>query len=210
MKKVRVLLADDHPMLREGTRLFIEREPDFEVCATASSGGEAVELAAKHRPDVVVLDLRMPDSDGLTVVRQIKKENARIEVVIYSGERGEEIVDRLFEAGVMSFIRKTDPTELLIAAIRAAGEHTPFITPEMEEIIFRRAIGQPSHSDLTAREREVIRMIAEGKLNREIAQALGISARTAEVHRAAIMRKLGASSMADVVRFAIRNGVIEA
>ena len=210
MRKLRILLADDHPLLREGTRLFIDREPDCDVCAVASDGREALEQTAEHHPDVVVLDLHMPGTDARSVVLQLKKKHPTVEIVVYSGTRGEEIVDQLFQAGVKSFIRKTDPSELLIAAIRAAGEHKLFVTPAIGELIFRKALAKQSHAELTSRELEIVRLIADGCSNKQIAAQLSISTRTAETHRAAIMRKLEASSTADVVRYAIRSGVIEA
>jgi len=209
-KKLRILLVDDHPLLRDGTRLLLSRELDCEVCATAENGQEALEQTARHHPDVGVFDLHMPDTDGVSVARQIRKENPGVELVIYSGEPREEVIERLFEVGAKSFIRKTDSPDLLVAAIKAAGKHKTFITPAIGDMIFRRAIERPSQADLTPREREVVRLIAEGKSNKEIAAALRISARTAETHRAAAMRKLHASSTAEVVRYAIRTGVIQA
>ena len=210
MKKLRLVLADDHPMLVAGTQLLVSNDPALEVCAVASNGRETIAEVARHHPDVVVLDFHMPDTDGLSLARAIRKEHPEVEVVIYSSEAHEEVIERLFEAGVKSFIRKTESSELLIAAIKAAGEHRPFLTPAVGEIIFRRAMGKPVESHLTPREREVVRLIAEGKSNKQIAAKLGISARTAESHRAALMRKLGFASTADVVRYAIRNGIIEA
>ena len=210
MKKLRVLLADDHPLLREGTARFISSDPEIEVCAAASNGQEALAEAASHHPDVVVFDLHMPDTDGLSVLRQLKTQNPKVELVVYSAGRADDVVEELFATGVRSFVRKTDPSELLITAIKAAGEHKVFLTPAVGEILFSRVMGKPSQADLTTREREVIRLLAEGKSNKEIAKALGISARTAETHRAALMRKLGVSSTAEVVRYAIRSGVIEA
>lgn len=210
MKKLRVLVVDDHPLLREGTRLAIDADPDCEVCATAGSGREAVAQAAGHRPDVVVLDFHLPDADGLSVARDIRRENPEIEIVIYSAEARDEVIAELLENGVKSFVSKAEPSETLLAAIKAVGEHRPYITHAVSEILLRRAMAQPEENDLTPRETQVVRLVAAGRANKEIALELGISARTAESHRASLMRKLRLFSTADVVRYAIRHGIIEA
>lgn len=210
MKKFRILVADDHHVVREGARLIIDRDPECEVCAVVSSGREAVEQAALSRPDVVVLDLHMPDMDGFTAVREIKAQNPDVELVIFSGERSEEVITRLFQAGVKSFIPKTDISDMLLNAVKAAANHKPFVTPEIGEILFGARLGTSSGAELTPREREIARLVADGNSNKSIAASLGISPRTAETHRAALMRKLGASSIAEVVRYAIRNGLIQA
>ena len=215
-KTVRILVADDHYVVREGVRLIISGEPNWEVCGSAKTGREAIELAERCKPDVVVLDYHMPDLDGLTAARELKKRVPSTELVIFSGERSEQVVRDLFEAGVKSFIQKTDIAGSLVAAIQAAAEHRPFFTPEISEIMFARLLRKPRVSgsagcgSLTARERETVHLLADGKSNKEVAAALGISVRTAESHRAALMRKLGVSSIAEMVRFAVRNGIIKA
>ena len=210
MKKLRIMVVDDHPALREGAAVIINRDPACEVCAMAASGREAVKQIARQRPAVVVLDLHMPELDGLSVTRLIKKANPDVEVVIYTADRSEGIVEGLFQAGVKSLIRKTDEPELLLRAIKEAAEHRTFFTPQIGEIVLRLATGNRSLTELTPREREVLRLVAQGKSNREIAAELGVATRTAETHRAALMRKLEAPSTAEIVRYAIRTGVIEA
>lgn len=209
VKKLRVLLADDHPLLCRGTQAFLASDPELEVCALAGTGREAVEETARNRPDVVVLDFHLPDGDALSLAHEIKGTTPAVELVVYSAGVRDEIIARLFEAGVKSFIRKTETSDLLIQAIKAAGQHRSFLTPAVSELIMRRAFEQTSHAELSPREQEVVRLIAHGKPNKQIAAELGISERTAESHRASVMRKLGGTSTADVVRYAIRNGIIE-
>ena len=212
---VRILLADDHPVLREGIALLIGTVPGWEICGTAGDGAELIEEALELRPDVIVLDLHMPRLDGTGAVRELKERLPDTEIVIFSGARAETVVHELFDAGAKSFVSKCDDPALLITAIRSAAVHRPFLTPSVAEILFRRALNsqthaQPSGGQLTQREREIVMHIADGKANREIAVALGISSRTAETHRATIMRKVHASSTAELVRYAIRDGIIEA
>ncbi len=211
---LRILIADDHVVVREGARILVERQPGWEVCGTAADGREAVAQTLAVRPDVVVLDLHMPDLDGLGVVCAIKKQMPAVEFVIFTAEHGERVVEQLFDAGAKSFIRKADAPHLLIDAISAAAEHKPFFTPEVSGVLFAKflaggdakAMGAP----LTAREREIVRLLADGRSNKEVADTLGISVRTSETHRAAVMRKLRIDSLAALVRYAIRNRIVEA
>ena len=209
MKKLRVLLADDHPLLRHGTQAIVTSDPELEVCASAGNARETVEETARHRPDVVVLDFHLPDADGLSVAREIKETAPEVELVVYSAGVRDEIVARLFEAGVKSFIRKAESPDLLIEAIKAAGQHRALVTPSVGDLMVRRAIAQPTEPHLSPREQEVLRLVAQGKPNKQVAAELRISERTAESHRASLMRKINATSIADVVRYAIRNGVID-
>ena len=209
-QRLRILVADDHDVVREGVRLLIEREPGWEVCGVAANGREAIEQAVALQPDVVVLDLRMPELDGLGAVRELKKRAPEAELVIFSGEHSERLIGQLFEAGARSFIRKVDASKLLVQAIQSAAQHKPFFTPEVSAVLFSRFMdGDRESGTLTTREREIIRLIAEGKSNKEAADVLGISIRTTEAHRAAIMRKLQLGSTADLVRYAIRNAMVE-
>ncbi len=213
-RTLRILIADDHAVVREGAQLMIAREADCEVCGVATNGREAIEKAIELRPDVIVLDLHMPEFSGLQAVHELRRCVPSAELVIFSGETSERLIDALFEAGVKSFIRKVEAPQLLIAAIRSAAQHKPFFTPEISHILFARfADDRGAHgggSKLTTRELQIVRLVADGKSNKETAEALGISTRTTETHRASIMRKLGVSSTAEVVRYAIRNGIVEA
>lgn len=217
MAKLRILVADDHPVIREALRSIVNGQPEWEVCGVAKTGPEALELAIKFQPDVVVLDLHMPKMDGLSVARQIKKRAPSVELVVFTGERGDEMVDDLFEAGVRSFIRKTDVSALLVEAIEAAARHKPFFTPEISDILFSRIMAgssrgkkKGSRTPLSPRERETLTLVAQGRSSKEIAKRLRISTRTVEAHRANVTRKFGVSSIAEMICYAIRNGIIEA
>lgn len=217
MNNVRVLIADDHEVVLEGVRALLAREPGLEVCAVASGGHEAVSSARETKPDVVVLDMTMPDLDGVSAIRQIKRALPRTEVVVYSAHSSEEVIGRAFDAGAKSYVGKAGAGRDLIDAIRSVAEHKPFFTPEISQILFGKFLDAdglkkagPAEQKLTPREREVVRLLAQSSSNKEIAAALGISVRTAETHRATLMRKLGINSLAGIVRYAIRNNIIEA
>ena len=217
MHPLRILIADDHEVVREGMRTLIEHEPGWEVCGIARNGQEAVDTAKQLKPAVVVLDMTMPELDGLEALRQIKQALPNIEVMIFSAYHSEEVIEQLFDAGAKSYIQKSDAGRYLVAAIKSLAEHKPFFTPEISEILFAKFFSagackkqsRPEHS-LTGREREIVRLLAEGQSNKRIASSLGISIRTAETHRATLMRKLGIDSLAALVRYAIRNNIIEA
>jgi two-component system response regulator NreC len=216
MGPLRILIADDHEVMREGMRALIEHEPGWEVCGTARNGREAVDSAKKLKPEVVILDMTMPELDGLEALRQIKHALPKTEVMIFSAHHSEEVIEQLFDAGAKSYIQKSDAGRHLVTAIKSLAEHKPFFTPEISEILFAKCFSAsaskkqsgPEHS-LTAREREVVRLLAEGQSNKEIASSLGISIRTAETHRATLMHKLDIDSLAALVRYAIRNNIIE-
>ena len=217
MNNVRVLVADDHEAVLEGVRALLEREAGLEVCAVARNGRDAVASATRTKPDVVVLDMTMPDLDGISAIRQIKRALPETEVVVYSAHSSEEVIEEAFDAGAKSYIGKAGTSRDLIEAIRSVAEHKPFFTPEISQILFGKFLGADgpkkagmSEQKLTPREREVVRLLAQSSSNKEIAAALGISVRTAETHRATLMRKLGIKSLAGLVRYAIRNNIIEA
>jgi two-component system response regulator NreC len=217
MYPLRILIADDHEVVREGMRALIEHEPGWEVCGTAMTGQEAVDTAKKLKPEVVVLDMTMPELDGLDVLREIKRALPNTEVVIFSAHHSEEVIEQLFDAGAKSYIQKTDASRHLVAAIRSLAEHKPFFTPEISQILFAKFLsvnpwkkrGAQKHT-LTDRERDVVRLLALGSSNKEVAKTLGVSVRTAETHRGVLMRKLGLDSLAALVRYAIRNNIIDA
>ena len=217
MKKLRILIADDHEVVREGVRALIEHEPDWEVCGAAANGREAVALATELKPDVVIVDMTMPELDGLQVVRQIKRALPQTEMLVFSAHESESVIAEVFAAGAKSYIRKADAGRHLISALRSLQQHKPYFTDEVSEVLFARfltGVGKkqdPAASEkLSTREREIVRLLAEGKTNKENALALGISIRTIETHRATVMRKLRLDSLADLVRYAIRNGIVEA
>jgi len=215
---VRILIADDHQMVRDGVRRLIENQPGWTVIGEAENGRDAVAMVAKLKPDIAVLDMGMPGLNGLEATRQIKHETPGTEVLIFTGVHNEETVLAVFEAGARSFLLKTEGKEHIVAALRALAEHKTYFTPEVGEIVFAKLLNkgkgkdeeQPSHGRLTAREREIVQLVAEGRSNKEVADTLKISVKTAETHRAAIMRKLELGNISDLVRYAIRNGIIQA
>lgn len=217
MYPLRILIADDHEVVREGMRTLIEHEPGWQVCGTATNGHEAVETAKQLKPEVVVLDMTMPELDGLEALRQIKRALPNTEVMVFSAYHSEKTIEQLFDAGAKSYIQKSEAGRHLVSAIKSLAEHKPFFTPEISRILFARflSVGPAKKRGgqeymLTDRERNVVRLLAQGSSNKEIANALGISIRTAETHRATLMRKLGLDSLASLVRYAIRNNIIEA
>jgi len=219
MKKIKILVADDHEIVRHGVENLINSEEDMEVAWSATSGRDAVRLATKHMPDVVILDLGMPDLNGMDATRQIRKLCPDTKILIFTMHETERLVQEVFQAGAQAYVLKSDAGKLLLKAIRAVmgGEH--FFSSRVNEVIFegflRSASAKPGKEStpegrLTARERETVQLIAEGKSNKEVATVLGISVKTAETHRAAIMRKLNLHSLSDLVRYAIRNDIIQA
>jgi DNA-binding NarL/FixJ family response regulator len=214
-RTLRILIADDHPLMRSSLRRLVERQ-GWIVCAEASTGREAVELAGALQPDVAVLDVHMPELNGIDATIQLRKCAPDCEVLIFTGIEMREAVRRGLEAGARSYLLKTEAAEHLIAALHALGQHKAYFTPEVAEIVFerfaeagptRKAAGEAT---LTAREREVIQLLAEGSSNKEVAAKLGVSLKTAETHRASAMKKLRCDSFADLVRYAIRSGIIQA
>jgi DNA-binding NarL/FixJ family response regulator len=217
MRRLRILVADDHEVMRTGVRALIEQEPGWQVCGTATNGQEAVEVARKLKPDVVILDMTMPELDGLEALREIKHALPNTEVVIFSAYHSEEVIEQLFDAGAKSYIQKSDGSRHLVAAIKSLAEHKPFFTSEISQILFAKflsgSVGKKQNGQehtVTSRERDVVRLLAGGNSNKEVANCLGISIRTAETHRATLMRKLGLESLAALVRYAIRNHIIDA
>ncbi len=217
MKTLRILLADDHKVVRQGTRALLSTVPEWEIVGEADNGRDAVSLTAELKPDIVILDIGMPELNGLDATRQIKKKSPETEVLIFTGQETEELVHDVFDSGARSYIMKTDAADHLIDAIKALSEHKHFFTSRISEIVFARYIqekgtleGAPEKSRITDREREIVQLLAEGKSSKEIATILGISVRTVETHRAAIMKKLGLKSFSELIRYAVRNKIIEA
>jgi DNA-binding NarL/FixJ family response regulator len=209
---LRILVADDHDFIRQGTCAVLERHPGWEVCGLAANGREAVAQASKLKPDIVVMDMTMPELNGVDAAVQIKRELPETEIVLLSAHQSEEVIRSAFKAGVKSFIFKTEAHQLLVESVQALARHQVFLTPRVSEVLLADVADSDQAKDskrLSAREREIVQLIAEGKTNNEVADALGIAVRTAENHRASIMRKLGAESVADLVRYAIRNKLIE-
>jgi DNA-binding NarL/FixJ family response regulator len=215
-KKLRILIADDHEIVRRGIRPFIESEWGWEVIGEASDGREAVDMAIKLKPDVVVLDVGMPRLSGVEATRQIKRDLPEAEVLVFTGHESEALVHQLFQAGARALVMKNEAAAQLLPAIKALAAGQPYFGSNVSKVVFDQYLKgglQPAQSapdGLSPREREIVQLLAEGKSNKEVATELGISVKTAETHRAAIMKKLGLASFSDLVRFAVRNHIVQA
>jgi len=216
-KKLRILIADDYDIAREGIRALIERQADWEVCGSVGNGGEALEKATELKPDIVILDMTMPELNGVDAAVQIKRQLPNTEILMLTAHESDNLIWQAFDAGIKSYVLKSDAHHFLVEAIESLSRHKPYVTAKVSEILFSNVINraesrhgdaEPGHR-LTARERQVVQLVAEGKSNKEIGNALGISLRTAENHRANILRKLNLDSVAGLVRYAIRNKMIE-
>lgn len=214
---IRILLADDHDLMRRGIRDLLETDPDLKVCGEASNGREAIELARRLNPNVAVLDLAMPELNGLDAIRNIRKEFPKMELLVFSMHDSEELVREVFAAGARGYVLKSDASLYLVEAIKSLSRHKPFFTPRISEAILNffvtSAGGGQSESaasdPLTLREREILQLLAESKSNKEISSRLRISVRTVETHRRSIMQKVKANSIVELVHYAIRNGIVE-
>ena len=211
MNRLRILLADDHEMVRKGLRAAIEGHRGWEICGEARTGREAVAKACELHPDIVVMDFAMPELNGLEATRQIRAAVPRTEVLILSMHDSEKLVHEMLAAGAQGYILKTDAGEFLVAALQALAEHKPYLTPKVSAVVLQGYLNPETQesTELTPREREIIQLIAEGQATKEVAEALGISVKTAETHRTNLMRKLDLHSTADVVRYAIRNQIVQ-
>jgi len=217
MQKLRILLVDDHDIVRQGLRAIIENQPGWEVVGEASTGREAVAMAKQMGPDVVVLDVAMPDLNGLEATCQILDAIPESEVLILTMYDSDELVHDVLAAGARGYLLKSNAGAELVAAIDALSRHKPFLTLRISEMVldgYRDSGGRSFEAPatryrLTAREREIVQLLAEGKSNKEIAVALGISTRTAETHRGNVMRKLNVHSIGELVRYAIRNKIVQ-
>jgi DNA-binding NarL/FixJ family response regulator len=212
--ELRILLADDHDVVRKGLRGLLEGNPGWHVCGEAANGREAVKLAMTLKPDLAVLDLEMPELNGLEATRQIKKQLPDIEVLIFTMHETDQFIRDALAAGARGYVLKADAGRYLIEGVQALSKHKPFFTSKASEALldgFLEARLTPVESTpLTDREREIVQLLAEGKVNKEIAATLCISVKTVETHRSAIMRKLRLNSIVDLVRYAIRNNWIKA
>jgi DNA-binding NarL/FixJ family response regulator len=211
---VRILIADDHEVMRYGVRAIVESQPAWQVCGEASTGREAVAKAIELQPDVVALDISMPDLNGLEATRQIRRL-LPAKILILTIHESEQIVTEVIDAGAQGYVLKADAGRTLVDAIRVLLAGQEFFTERVQALAVGRSeqrhAGRATtgRSRLSPREREVLHLLAEGKSNKEIALALGIATGTTETHRARIMSKLNLHSMSELVRYAIRNQIIE-
>jgi DNA-binding NarL/FixJ family response regulator len=212
VRSLKILVGDDHEVVRKGVRALLEAHPGWVVCAEVSNGREAVEQSLAHAPDVVVLDVGMPELNGLEAAREVRAAVPRAAVLILTVHDTEEIVRQVLTAGARGYVLKSDAGRDLVAAVEALSCGRTFFTSTVaERVVDGYVTGGPpaSASPLTARERQVVQLLAEGKSNKEIATKLSISTKTVETHRANLMRKLKLHGLGDLVRYAIRNHLVE-
>ena len=218
MRAVHILLADDHEVVRKGLRALLEAQPSWKVIAEATDGRDAVEKAKELHPDVAIVDIGMPCLNGLEATRQIVKKAPRTRVLVLTMHDTNPLIQQVVKAGARGYVLKSDVASDLVAAVDALCHDQTFFTSKVSQIILDRYVGKPEDAEnpadvdspLTPREREVVQLLAEGKSSKEVASVLGISVKTAETHRINLMRKLDCHSVAEVVRYAVRNMIAEA
>jgi DNA-binding NarL/FixJ family response regulator len=217
---LRILIADDHEVARRGIRSLLESHPGWEVCAEAKDGRDAVELATSLKPDLVLLDIGMPNLNGLEAARQILATSPNAAILILTMHDSDNVIREVLRAGARGFLLKSDAGRDLVAAVEALESQKTFFTPRVSQMVLdgflnrekKRSeiedVANPSGDLLTAREREVIQLLAEGRTSKEVAVTLNLSVKTAETHRTNLMRKLDLHSVADLTRYAVRNGIV--
>jgi len=210
---LKILLVDDHEVVRRGLAAILEGYEGLEIVGEAADGWAAVQLAIDKQPDVIVMDVGLPELNGFEATRHILKLRPATEVLILTLHDGEQLVREVLAAGARGYVMKGDAGRHLLEAVRSLSRHEPYFTSEMAARVYAESQrtprpGRPTASGLTQREREVTQLLAEGKSNREVAERLGLSSRTVETHRANIMRKTGTGSLAELVIYAAREGII--
>jgi DNA-binding NarL/FixJ family response regulator len=210
---MRILVADDHEVVRRGVRSLLEDQPGWSVAGEAQNGREAVEKAKELKPDVVLIDISMPELNGLEATRQILKAVPRTEVLILTRHDSEELAHEVLAAGARGYVLKSDAGRNLVAALDAVSQHKPFLTSTVSEMVLdgylRNREEERAPRSLTPREREIVQLLAEGKSNKEVAMTLNISVKTVETHRAKVMQKLNFRSITELIHYAVRNRIIQ-
>jgi DNA-binding NarL/FixJ family response regulator len=208
---MRLLIADDHGVVRGGLKLLLDRQPDMEVVAEAADGAEAVAQALAHRPDLAILDVAMPRLTGLQATREIRSLAPDVGVLILSMHDDERYLFEALKAGASGYVLKAQADTDLLAAIRAVERGEPFLTPEAQRTLIKDVLerGSSGEEELTPREEEIVKLVAEAHTTKQIAELLHLSEKTVENHRANAMRKLGMRDRVELVRYAIRRGLIE-
>ena len=215
---LRILIADDHDLVRRGIRGLLQSYPGWTICAEAKTGREAVAKAEELKPDIAILDISMPNLNGLEATRKIRMVSPRTEVLILTMHCSDHLIREIVDTGARGYILKSDSARDLTIAIETLATHKPFFTPEATELILRgfnpggsvTEVPELIRDQLTAREREIVQLLAEGCSSKEVATALSINVKTAETHRSNIMRKLDIHCTSELVRYAVRNQIIEA
>jgi len=215
MRKIRIVLADDHKLMRSGLRVLLEQQADLTVVGEASDGREAVALVASQRPDVLVMDIGMPSLNGIEAAAQITQSNPEAAIVMLSMHSDESYVLRALKAGAKGYLLKDSAEADLIRAVRAVAEGKSFFSPAVSKVLLddyvrklKRSGTEDPYDLLTPREREVLQLVAEGKSNKEVAQLLNLSVYTVETHRSNIMEKLNLHGVPELILYAVRKGII--
>jgi DNA-binding NarL/FixJ family response regulator len=206
----KILIADDHEVVRAGLRALLSEQPNWQVVAEAADGKEAVAQALKTAPDVAIVDYSLPVLNGAEVTRQIRQRSPGTEVIIFTMHDNNGLIREVLHAGALGYLLKSDANRLLLTAAETVAEHKPFFTGMVSETLLRSFLPKGNDGPLTARERSVLQLIAEGHTNKRIASILNLSIKTIDIHRAAVHRKLKIHSTAALVRYAIRNKMIDA
>jgi two-component system, NarL family, response regulator NreC len=210
-KKIRILLADDHPVVRSGFRMILSAQPNLEIVGEAGNGREAVEMSVRLNPDIVIMDVAMPELNGIEATRRLVQLAPRIRVLALSMHKDSVYVREILRAGARGYLLKDALDKDLVAAVEAVARGDGYLSPQVSDAVlsdYRKHVTDPIDL-LTSREREVLQLIAEGKTNKEIATLLSLSVYTVDAHRGRIMEKLNLHSTSEIVRFAIRNGLTD-
>lgn len=211
-KRLRVMLVDDHEVVRQGVRALIESVPDWTLCGEAAGGEEALSAAPELKPDVIVLDVSMPRISGLDLILQLKRLLPRVKILVLTMHDSERIVAQALRAGARGYLLKSGSGDKLIDAITALSRHQTYFSAAVSETLLQsylKSNGSEDHEQLTPRERQIVKLVAEGNSNKRIAQILKVSIKTVETHRSAAMRKIGAKSSADLAIYAARNELVQ-
>jgi DNA-binding NarL/FixJ family response regulator len=214
---LRILIADDHEVVRHGLRALLQGHPGWEICGEAFDGRDAVDKATQLKPDLVILDIGMPNLNGLDAARQILREDPQMTVLVLTIDESEQVMREVLNTGARGFLLKSDAARDLVAAVEALQHHRTFFTSKVAEMVLSGYLNgkgpatppEPARDRLTPREREVVQLLAEGKTTKEVAAVLGMSVKTAETHRSNIMRKLNFHSVSQLVLYAVRNNMVQ-
>lgn len=217
MNPLRIMVADDHAVVRCGLRALLEAQPNWVVCAEAADGRDVVKHAAELKPDVIIMDIAMPNLNGLEATRQLLKIDPGARVLILTLHDSEQVIRAVLSAGARGFLLKSDAARDVVSAVDALRQEKTYFTSKVSSMVLKGylnggpgAAADTSVSPLTAREREIVQLLAEGKSSKEVACALGLTVKTAETHRSNIMRKMEFHSVSDLVLYAVRNNIVDA
>jgi DNA-binding NarL/FixJ family response regulator len=209
----RLMLVDDHEVVRKGIRALVETRPEWTLCAEVGDGMEALKVAKEVQPDLITLDISMPNVSGLDLILQIKRDLPRTEILVLTMHESERIMAQALRAGARGYLLKTESGDRLLEALAALSRHQPYFSSLVSETLLKSYLGAGSAEEefepLTSRERQTVKLVAEGNSNKKIAMILNVSIKTVETHRASAMRKIGASSSADLTLYAARNELVQ-